>query len=200
MPRQVDYDERRRRIADAVCALIAASGMEAVSLRDVAARARVSMGAVQRCFRTKDEMLLFAVEHVADRVGARAKARVAAEAEPRSASALLERTLCAIALPDPEDRTDAQVWLAFVAHAAVSAPLAAVLRETYTQLHDLLVWLIGYGQDTGEFHADADAADEARALLALADGLTAHVVVGHHTPDAAHALLRRHAARLRAAP
>ncbi|MFD9905042.1 TetR/AcrR family transcriptional regulator [Streptomyces sp. NPDC059063] len=190
MPKQVDYEERRRRIADAVCALIAASGMEAVSLRDVAARAEVSMGAVQRCFRTKEEMLLFAVEHVSERVGARAQARVAATDEPRSAATLLERTLAAIALPDPEDRTDAQVWLAFVAHAAVSAPLATVLRETYAKLHELLVWLIGYGQDTGEFRADADPARAAQSLLALADGLTAHVLVGHRAPDAAHALLR----------
>ncbi|MFH8989852.1 TetR/AcrR family transcriptional regulator [Streptomyces sp. NPDC017940] len=200
MPKQVDYEERRRRIADSVCSLIARSGMESVSLRDVAADAGVSMGAVQRCFRTKDEMLLFALEHVSARVGACAQDRLARSPEPRSAVTLLERTLSAMALAEPEDRTDAQVWLAFVAHAAMSEPLAAVLRETYTKLHDLLVWLIGYGQDTGEFRADADPEQEARTLLALTDGLTAHVLVGHHTPESAHGLLSRYAAGLAAPP
>nr|WP_246259647.1 TetR/AcrR family transcriptional regulator [Streptomyces typhae] len=180
--------------------MIARSGMEAVSLRDVAADAGVSMGAVQRCFRTKDEMLLFALEHISARVGARAHTRLAQSPEPRSAATLLARTLSAIALADPEDRTDAQVWLAFVAHAAVSEPLAAVLCQTYTDLHDLLVWLIGYGKDTGEFRADADPELAARTLLALADGLTAHVLVGHRTPESAHDLLSRYAEGLAAPP
>ncbi|GAA3213481.1 hypothetical protein GCM10020256_13660 [Streptomyces thermocoprophilus] len=84
MPRQVDYEGRRRRIADAVCALIAHSGMEAVSLRDVATQAGVSMGAVQRCFRTKEDMLLFALEHIAQHVSDRANQRIAATSTPPS--------------------------------------------------------------------------------------------------------------------
>ncbi|MFE0178806.1 TetR/AcrR family transcriptional regulator [Streptomyces sp. NPDC059002] len=196
MPKQVDYEDRRRRIATAVRLLIARSGMESVSLRDVAAEAQVSMGAVQRCFRTKDEMLLFALEDISQRVGDRAKARIEASDTPQSAATLLDRTLSALALVDAEDRTEAQVWGAFIAHAAVSDPLAAVLRETYAKLHELLVWLIGYGQDTGELRPDLDPATEARTLLALTDGLTSQVLVGHVTPDSARAVLRRQAERL----
>ncbi|MEV0121421.1 TetR/AcrR family transcriptional regulator [Streptomyces sp. NPDC050703] len=192
MPRQVDYEERRRRIAEAVRLLITRSGMESVSLRDVAAEAHVSMGAVQRCFRTKDEMLLFALEDISRRVGDRAKARIETSDTPRSAATLLDRTLSALALVDPEDRAEAQVWGAFVAHAAVSDRLAAVLRETYAKLHDLLVWLIGYGQDTGELTPAADPAAEARTLLALTEGLTAQVLVGHLTPESAREALRRY--------
>ncbi|MGK5632559.1 TetR family transcriptional regulator, partial [Streptomyces sp. URMC 123] len=48
MPRQIDHEERRRLIADAVCALADRRGLEGVTLRDVAAEAGVSMGAVQR--------------------------------------------------------------------------------------------------------------------------------------------------------
>ncbi len=192
MPRQVDYEERRRQIAEAVRLLITRSGMEAVSLRDVAAEAHVSMGAVQRCFRTKAEMLLFALEDISRRVGDRAKARIEASDAPRSAATLLDRTLSALALVDPEDRAEAQVWGAFVAHAAVSDQLAAVLRETYGKLHDLLVWLIGYGQDTGELTPTADPATEARTLLALTEGLTAQVLVGHLTPESAQEALRRY--------
>ncbi|MEV5975871.1 TetR family transcriptional regulator C-terminal domain-containing protein [Streptomyces sp. NPDC052114] len=193
MPRQVDYEDRRNRIAEAVCVLIARSGMESVSLRDVAAEAEVSMGAVQRCFRTKDEMLLFALEGISRRVGDRARARIEASDTPKSAVTLLERTLSALALVEPEDRTEAQVWGAFVAHAAVSAPLASVLRETYTKLHELLVWLIGYGQDTGELRPGLDPTAESHTLLALTDGLTAQVLVGHHTPETARGIVRRYA-------
>lgn len=199
MPRQVDYEDRRRRIADAVCALIARSGMEGVSLRDVAAEAQVSMGAVQRCFRSKEEMLLFALEHVSQHVGDRAGDRIAATSTPRAASTLLTHTLAELALLDEESRTQAHVWLAFVAHAPTSERLAAHLRETYGKLHDLLVWLIDYGRDTGEFAEDLDAGREAHTLLALADGLTTHVLAGHHTPASARAVLRRHTDALLAA-
>ncbi|WP_052865360.1 TetR/AcrR family transcriptional regulator [Streptomyces niger] len=192
MPRQVDYEERRRRIAEAVCTLIARSGMEAVSLRDVAAQADVSMGAVQRCFRTKEDMLLFALKHVSQHVSERANQRIAATHTPQAAATLLSHTLAELALLDEASKTQAHVWLAFVAHAPASEKLAAVLHDTYAELHRLIAWLIRYGQDTQEVLQGLDAEHEAHTLLALADGLTVHVLAGQHTPATALALLQRH--------
>ncbi|MEV0091639.1 TetR family transcriptional regulator C-terminal domain-containing protein [Streptomyces sp. NPDC050738] len=192
MPKQVDYEERRRHIAEAVCTLIASSGMEAVSLRDVAAQAEVSMGSVQRCFRTKQDMLLFALEHISQQVGERANRRIAATSTPQAAATLLSHTLAEVALLDEGSATQARVWMAFVAQAPAGETLTAVLRETYGKLHDLVVWLIRYGQDTREVRRQLDVELEAHTLLALADGLTAHVLAGHHTSAAASAVLQRH--------
>ncbi|MFJ8714360.1 TetR/AcrR family transcriptional regulator [Streptomyces violaceus] len=192
MPRQVDYEERRLRIAEAVCALIARSGMEAVSLRDVATEADVSMGAVQRCFHTKEDMLLFALEHVSQRVSERAAQRIAAASTPQAASTLLSHTLAELALLDEASKTQAHVWLAFVSRAPAGERLPAVLRDTYGKLHDLIVWLIRYGQDTQEIPEHLDAVQEAHTLLAVADGLTVHVLAGHHSPEVALAVLQRH--------
>ncbi|GGK74757.1 TetR/AcrR family transcriptional regulator [Streptomyces flaveus] len=192
MPRQVDYENRRRRIAEAVCTLIARSGMEAVSLRDVAAQANVSMGAVQRCFRTKQDMLLFALEHISRHVSERANQRIAATSTPQAASTLLSHTLAELALLDEESRTQAHVWLAFITHAPASEKLAAVLHDTYAKLHGLIAWLIRYGQDTQEILQRLDPDREAHTLLALADGLTVHVLAGHHSPATALATLQRH--------
>ncbi|GAA0679913.1 MULTISPECIES: TetR/AcrR family transcriptional regulator [Streptomyces] len=196
MPRQVDYEDRRRRIAEAVCTLIAHSGMEAVSLRDVAAQAGVSMGAVQRCFRTKEDMLLFALEHISRDVSERANRRIAATSTPQAASTLLSHTLAELALLDEASKAQAHVWLAFVAHAPVSEKLAAVLHDTYAKLHGLIAWLIRYGQDTREFPEILDPDREAHTLLAVADGLTVHVLAGHHSPATALATLQRHIDRL----
>ncbi|KQW03339.1 TetR family transcriptional regulator C-terminal domain-containing protein [Streptomyces sp. Root369] len=192
MPRQVDYEDRRRRIAEAVCTLIARSGMEAVSLRDVAAQASVSMGAVQRCFRTKQDMLLFALEHISQHVSERANQRIAATSTPQAASTLLSHTLAELALLDEESRTQAHVWLAFITHAPASEKLAAVLHDTYAKLHGLIEWLIRYGQDTREILQHLDPDREAHTLLALADGLTVHVLAGHQSPATALATLQRH--------
>ncbi|WP_275461211.1 TetR/AcrR family transcriptional regulator [Streptomyces noursei] len=200
MPRQVDHEERRRRIAEAVCALADSSGLEGVTLRDVATRAGVSMGAVQRCFRTKQEMLVFALDHigerVTERVSERARPRTDPTADPDPASATLARVLGEVALVDEAHRAEARVWLAFVAQAAVTPELATALRNRYTALHPLLVRLLGEGRaDSPDTDGDVDAGPDhephqaARTLLALADGLTTHVLIGHLTPQAALALL-----------
>ncbi len=66
MPKRVDPLARRHSIAEAVFRLAAARGADAVSLRDVAGEAGVSLGMVQHYFRSKDEMLLFALDHMRD--------------------------------------------------------------------------------------------------------------------------------------
>ncbi|MGW5234257.1 TetR/AcrR family transcriptional regulator [Streptomyces nodosus] len=194
MPKQVDYEGRRRRIAEAVCLLVDEQGPEGVSMRDVAARAQVSLGAVQRCFRSKGEMLLFAVDHVGERITERVRARLAAS-PAQSAATVLSHATDEIALLREEHRAEARVWLAFVARAAVSEPLAGPLRTSYATLRDLLVRLITEATESGSADEGATLPDpqhEARTLLALADGLTTHVLIGHLTTEEAEEALHAH--------
>lgn len=192
MPRQVDHESRRRRIADAVFFLADESGLEGVTLRDVAARADVSMGAVQRCFRTKEEMLVFALQHVGAGVQARIIARIR-ESPAQSAPSVLGHALTEITLIGEPYRAEARVWLAFVAQAAVTPALAATLRENYAGLHTLLVRLVTEAVP-GIPHEEA--AREARSLLAVADGLTAQLLVGHLSPADALTVLDAQLSRL----
>ncbi|MDQ0934373.1 TetR/AcrR family transcriptional regulator [Streptomyces turgidiscabies] len=194
MPKQVDYESRRRRIAEAVCLLADEHGPEGVSMRDVAARAQVSLGAVQRCFRSKAEMLLFAVDHVGDRITERVRTRLAASPD-RSAATALGHAADEIALLREEHRAEARIWLAFVAQAAVSEPLAGPLRTSYAALQSLLVRLITEATESGSADEGATPPNpqrEARTLLALADGLTTHVLVGHMTAEEAEEVLHTH--------
>ncbi|AOP49421.1 TetR/AcrR family transcriptional regulator [Streptomyces lydicus] len=185
MPKQVDHESRRRQIAEAVCQLADESGLEGVTLRDVAARAQVSMGAVQRCFGTKEEMLVFALGHVGEQVTARLSARLTAS-PAQSARTTLGHAASEISLVQEERRAEARVWLAFAAQAAVSPPLAETLRSNYADLHKVFTQLIIEGCDTP---APERAA---RSLLALADGLTTHVLIGHLSPTAALDVLDGH--------
>ncbi|MFF9298965.1 TetR/AcrR family transcriptional regulator [Streptomyces sp. NPDC014764] len=194
MPKQVDYESRRRRIAEAVCLLADEQGPEGVSMRDVAARAQVSLGAVQRCFRTKEEMLLFAVDHVGERVTERVRARIGAGPAQSAATALGHAT-DEIALLGKEHRAEARIWLAFVAQAAVSASLAEPLRKSYAALQELFVRLITEAAASGTADG-SDAVREARTLLALTDGLTGHVLIGHLTAKEAGGVLHAHLAGL----
>ena len=55
-------DERTRRIVDAATALAEKGGFEAVRLRDVAAQSGVALGTLYRRFRSKEDLLLAALE------------------------------------------------------------------------------------------------------------------------------------------
>ncbi|GAB7030554.1 TetR/AcrR family transcriptional regulator [Streptomyces sp. NPDC021749] len=185
MPKQVDHESRRRQIADAVCQLADESGLEGVTLRDVAARADVSMGAVQRCFRTKEEMLVFALGHIGERVSARVAARLTAS-PAQSARTALGHATTEVSLLRDEHRAEARVWLAFVAQAAVTPSLAEIVRSNYARLQMVFTGLVSEAADT------ADPERAARTLLALADGLTTHVLIGHLSPAAALDVLDAH--------
>ncbi|WP_052851250.1 TetR/AcrR family transcriptional regulator [Streptomyces avicenniae] len=191
MPRQVDHAGRRRTIAEAVCRLADGQGLEGVTLRDVAEEAGVSMGAVQRCFRTKEEMLVFTVGHIGERIGARVRARLV-RGPAQSAATALGYAASEVSLLGEEHRAEARVWLAFVAQAIVSAPLAGTLRANYAALEEAFTRLLAEAGESAGRAASLVPRREARALLALADGLTTHVLVGHLAPEEARDVLDAH--------
>ncbi|MFI9461657.1 TetR/AcrR family transcriptional regulator [Streptomyces xiamenensis] len=195
MPRQVDHAGRRRLIAEAVCRLADERGLEGVTLRDVATRAQVSMGAVQRCFRTKEEMLVFALEQIGERIGERVRARLV-ESPAQSAGTALGHAATEVSLLRDEHRAEARVWLAFVAQAAVSEPLARTLTANYADLQEAFTRLIAEAVEGTDRAVSLDPRREARTLLALADGLTAHVLIGHLSAPEAHEVLDAHLAGL----
>jgi AcrR family transcriptional regulator len=195
MPRQVDHVSRRRLIAEAVCHLADERGLEGVTLRDVADRAHVSMGAVQRCFRTKEEMLVFALGHISERISERVQARLV-RSSAQSASTALGHAATEISLLREEHRAEARVWLAFVAQAAVSEALARTLKANYAVLQEAFTRLISEAREDADRAVPLDPLREARTLLALADGLTTHVLIGHLTPQEAHDVLHAHLASL----
>lgn len=187
MPKRVDHEARRRLIADALMRVAADRGLEAVSLRHVATEAGVSAGMVQHYFRTKDQMMLFALGVVGERVQAR-MADAGGVADPTSPTDLLRALLVQLLPLDDVRRHEGRVMLAFLSHSTVSAPVAAALRESAGQLRGFLAGQIGQAQAKGEAAADLDPAHTATALVALMDGLGIHVLAGHYTADTALAV------------
>lgn len=166
-----------------------------MTLRDVAARAQVSMGAVQRCFRTKEEMLVFALGHIGEQIMERVQARLV-RSPAQSAGTALGHAVTEISLLREEHRAEARVWLAFVAQAAVSEVLARTLKANYATLQEAFTRLIAEAGEDADGAGRLDARREARTLLALADGLTTHVLIGHLTPQEAYDVLHAHLADL----
>lgn len=180
MPKQVDHEARRQRIADAVARVAAREGLDGASLRHVAAEAGVSMGQVQHYFTTKDEMLLFAFNTLSARVEQRMAATVLELDQPPSTRALLRALLVAMLATDDEGRAEAPLWVAFLARAVVERGMAALLRDGGRQLTAFAAECLRSAQRAGDVPDSVDPELEAVSLFALADGLMIRTL---HDPD-----------------
>jgi AcrR family transcriptional regulator len=198
MPRQVNREARRQRIADAVCRLAAKDGLDGVSVRHVAAEAGVSIGQVQHYFRSKDEMLLFASNTVRARAEERVR-RSVAPAESRRQLTVRDglRTLLTAMIPgDEESRFEAPLHVAFTARAVVRPALAEPLRGSLADLADYMTSLLVSAQEQGEIPAELHPEREAMLMLALADGLAVRVLLDPGMAVAAVAALDYHLDRV----
>jgi AcrR family transcriptional regulator len=157
MPKIVDVEQRRAEITDATARLIARSGIEAVRMREVAAEAGWTTGAVAHYFADKRELLLTTFQ--ASLAGRRSLRPARAAGSPRQQLwAALEG-----ALPLDDDRR--RHWMVTITccSQAVAIPeLATAQREAYREFHDHIAGLCRA--------AGIDAAMAAESI-AIADGI-----------------------------
>ncbi|MBM6405676.1 TetR family transcriptional regulator C-terminal domain-containing protein [Phycicoccus sp. CSK15P-2] len=170
MPKVVDHDERRVRIAHALLDVVRRDGVGAVSVRSVAAAADLSTGSLRNTFPSRAGLVGFAMTAVAERVTARVEARAAQGAT--DVEGLTD--LCCEVLPlDAERLAEAEVWMELV----VLGRTDAALRERSVATHEAL----------GRFCAGVvthlrpgpvrDVASDAAGLHAMLDGLALHAVL-----------------------
>ena len=187
MPKVVDHDERRERIAEAAWRVIEREGPEGANLRRIAREAGYTTGVVTHYFRDKREVMAFAFGLVVERSTSR-MAGAAAEAGAEGALAQL--------LPlDEERRRETTVWLVLMGASLSDPELAAELRRRYRRAREatLPVFRAALGETRGE-----DADDVADELLAAVDGITVDALTDpeRFPPERQLTLLRRALARL----
>ncbi|BCY09929.1 TetR/AcrR family transcriptional regulator [Actinoplanes sp. L3-i22] len=192
MPKQVDHEQRRRLLAEAVFAVIGTRGFEAVSLRDVAEQAGVSMGTVQHYFPAKQQMLLFALAHMRERVLARLQTALAALHGPGREPGRREliRAATAVMLPvDGPGREEACVNIAFFSAATVTPEYARQLRDGYARILTVTVASFREAARLGELRDGIDPEVEAPAMYFLTQGLVGPILIGLYRPAEALALI-----------
>ncbi len=183
MPKKVDHDARRRSIADALLRLAAAEGLEAVSLRHVAAEAGISMGAVQHYFATKDEMVGFAMEHQARRREQRIFARLEAVGRPPTVRELLRAIALEVVPTDPASREDYLAGITFVVRALREPRMAAAIADGGAQVHALFADQLAAAQRDGLLADGVDVDQEAVVLWSLIDAQSTALLLGARTAE-----------------
>jgi AcrR family transcriptional regulator len=168
VPRLVDHEQRREELAAALWRLVLREGIEAASVRRVAAEAGWSTGSLRHYFQTQPELLAFAMELVVERVTARVEA-LTPEPDPRRMAARLLHEVLPL---DAERHAEMQVWLAFTARSFVEPGLRTLRDRAHTGLRSLCgiaAELLGV--------PSRDRERAAERLHALVDGLAMHAVL-----------------------
>lgn len=168
----VPPSDTRQRVLDALLMIISERGLDQVSLREVATAAGVSVGTVQYYGRSKDEMLQMAFEHLIGRILTRATA------VPRSVQVgpALRRGLLEFLPLDQRRTTEARVYLAFVARAAVAPNLAAAQHRLTSQSRARCAQALTLAAQRGQARTDLDADEAAAAIVVMIDGLLVHML------------------------
>ncbi len=187
MPKVVDHDERRERIAEAAWRVIEREGPDGANLRRIAREAGYTTGVVTHYFRDKRDLMAFAFGLVVERSTSR-MAGAAAEAGAEGALAQL--------LPlDEERRRETTVWLALMGSSLSDPDLAAELRRRYRRAREATLPMFREALAEAQAGDPDDVADE---LLAAVDGITVDALTDpeRFPPERQMALLRRALARL----
>jgi len=157
--------EAPQRLLDAVVAVLVEEGFEGVSVRKVAARAGVSIGAVQHHFPTKDVMLTAAMDRASAEFGQRLSARIPANPTAEHALRAVADELLV------SDRNGARpAWSGcpgWPGPASTSRRGGTHARE-WQEVEDLLSRLLQAARPGVDPHRSRE---DASGLLALLDGL-----------------------------
>lgn len=162
MPRVVDADQRRTELTDAAARVIARSGLTAATMREIAAEAGWTTGALTHYFTDKRELLLATFQ--ASLASRRSRRPMPDDVDVRRR---LQRSLEGALPLDADRRCHWLVTMSCCVQAVDDDMLAAAQRDAYREFRDHIAALVVEG-DIADPH---DAVDVAEELIAAADGI-----------------------------
>ncbi|MEV4233313.1 TetR/AcrR family transcriptional regulator [Streptomyces bobili] len=197
MPKRVDHAERRTEIAEALIRVAGRRGLHAVGMRDVAAEADVSLRLVQYYFQTKEKLLLFGLELLAERFGERVSARIRAAGNTPGPRAMVDALLMAALPADDESRIFHHLYTSYAVLAVNDPVLAAQpFIKNPDAAEDALTELLRQAQQAALLEPGVDPRLEAAGLLAMSAGLGTSILVGQRSPESATVVLDHHLSRI----
>ena len=195
--RTIDGAERRLLLSEAVWRIILRDGFEAASVRAVAAEASLSTGSVRHFFATQDELHVFSMEALIDRMGERVRtileqAWTLDDTEPGWTPARGRRAVTTVLhelLPlTPEREELFRTQLQFIARATVSERLRPMAARLAEEVDALVRHLVQSLVDTGAARADLDVASASAMLALLLDGIDVRLLTAPDTLSTAEAV------------
>jgi len=174
MPKDVDHDERREELLEAVWRVVARDGIERATIRVIAKETAWSSGVLAHYFADKDDIIESALRLMYERIAARWDEKLAGLSGLR---ALHELVLDNLPLDDErelETKFLMNYWSREIRGGNHHQPPPT---RRAPMLIDLLTTLTREAQEAGEIRRDEAAGDIAERLLGLIDGFSLHTLL-----------------------
>ncbi|KDN74670.1 transcriptional regulator [Streptomyces olindensis] len=193
--RPTDVRARQRlRIAEAVWRIAAGQGLEAASMRRIAAEARVSLRVVQYHFDSKHALLVDALRLLHEENERLARARI--PYDMTDPCALLRAVLDEFLPLDDQRAFALRVFTAYYARSLTDPALAAVFLSAEQPFERLVADIIGVAETTGRTAPGIDRVHEADLLVSGAVGLGLDVLHERRSLADVRRVLDYHLARI----
>jgi AcrR family transcriptional regulator len=173
MPKEVDHDERREELLEAVWRVIARDGMEGTTIRGIAKETGWSTGVLSHYFVDKDEIISSALRLAYERIATRWDEKLEGLS---GVKALYELVVDNLPL-DGVRKLETQLLMNYWSLMIRGHDLTARPRRRGPLLIDLLTRLVREGQEAGEIRRDEAPEDIAERLLGLIDGFSLHALL-----------------------
>lgn len=173
MPKIVDHEKQKQKVAEAVWRVILRDGIERASVRNIAEEAGISPGQLRYYFSTQSELFEFSMKLVAENVKKRISNKHVTGGPMEAAWAFLSEVLPL----DETRRAEMEVWLAFHSKALVDETLKSLSEKVYAQMAGGIRHFLDQLMQRGVLRQDLDAAKESKRLHALIDGLAIHGIM-----------------------
>ena len=192
--------DRRFEVSEAAWRVIVREGLDRTSMRAIAHEMNCTTGVVTHYFRNKQELILFALHQVTERLQikmAEAIAPLTDVSQIESPEQLVSMLLSFLPL-DSERQAILKVWVAFLGYAVGRDELMADHQKSAGELRALIIQALTTLQAKGHIRAEVDPEMEANGILALVNGVSLDSLIQAERLSTAQQeeIIRRHVSRL----
>lgn len=164
---------RRLEVSAAAWRVIVREGLDRASMRAIAQEMNCTTGVVTHYFRNKQELILFALHQVTERLqGLMEQAMV-----NRAGCDRLVAMLSSFLPIDPERQEVLRVWVAFLGYAVGREELLADHQQSAGKLRQMVIQELETLQHQEQIRPDINLETEANVLLALVNGISLDTLI-----------------------
>lgn len=173
MPKIVDHELQKEKVAEAAWRVIRKNGMEQASVRNIAEEAGLSVGSMRHYFSSQSELYMYSMKLVSERVNLRIK-NIAFTGELLTDIPVLVQQILPL---NEETIPEMEVWFAFVVKSMSDPSLAVLRKQVDDDMRQMFVMIIQALTDQNFALPDLDYDVEIERFYALIDGLAIHAVL-----------------------
>lgn len=169
MPKIVDHSERRAELSAIAAQVIAARGLEAATIREIAQASGYSKGVVEHYFDDKEQLIAAAL----DSANQRYQLRVARATQGLQGLAALRQRILATLPVTKAERDEWKVRLVFWSLAAIQPQLRQRQRRRFSRAIASFEQDIQAAVQARELCSGGDTGEQARRIVNMTTGISA---------------------------